>query len=147
MTRLIKSHGFSLVELMVALGILAVGTAAVGSMIYTSLQTDRFTMGSRRAQEVSSKIIEKIRAGNPGLGTGSSCDLLKLPSSGDAAYSGGDCVNPSQRVGTYYASWTSQDQTDGVKRLDVTVGWAGPDCSITAIQNCRYKIRTTTYYR
>jgi len=62
MRRLITSQrGFSLVEAMVAFGILAVGMMAVGTMITTSMQFEKRSIGKREAYSLAMEKFEELK--------------------------------------------------------------------------------------
>lgn len=63
MRRMITSQrGFSLIEAMIAFGILAVGMMAVGSMITTSMRFDKQAMGKREAYNLAMDKFEELKS-------------------------------------------------------------------------------------
>jgi prepilin-type N-terminal cleavage/methylation domain-containing protein len=125
MTVLRSDRGFTIIESMVALLILSVGMLAVGTMLNTSLQTDRFNLKTRRGEEGALKIIEKFKAGNP--------DSL--------AVAGSDTDSAD-----FYYKWTTRDHESGLKEFQIVVGWGGgTDCSESTPEKCRQKIKHTNF--
>ncbi|MCA1959158.1 MAG: prepilin-type N-terminal cleavage/methylation domain-containing protein [Desulfomonile sp.] len=62
MRRMISSQrGFSLIETMIAFGILAVGMMAVGSMISTSMHFDKQSIGKREAYILALDKFEELK--------------------------------------------------------------------------------------
>ncbi len=151
MIRAIRSErGFSLIESMVAFGILAVGMMAVATMITSSMRFDRQSMGKRDGVEIAMRLIEDLRseaadtdptATNPGTKDAS-----------DAGYGW---------LGQYYLRWDFYGTDEGGNTFDrtlpppstnwtyrvvATVGWGGgAGCSKGSPQNCAYKTQVTNY--
>ncbi len=63
-----SEKGFSLIELMVALGIMVVGMAAVGVMLLSSFQEGRHNRNVRNADTVLRYFSEQFSAGKPWAG-------------------------------------------------------------------------------
>jgi Tfp pilus assembly protein PilV len=136
MTRAMKSEkGFSLIESMVAFGILALGMMAVGAMITSSMQYDRQSMGKRDAVEAAMKKIEEIKS--------DACDTDVTA-----------VATKSADQGQYHLNWvyytTEEDGTTALPaqtyRLVATVGWGGgTNCNSSTPQNCIYKTAVTSY--
>jgi len=62
MRRMMTSQrGFSLIEAMIAFGILAVGMMAVGSMITTSMRFDKQAIGKREAYNLAMDKFEELK--------------------------------------------------------------------------------------
>lgn len=57
--------GFSLPELLIAIVIFSVGMLAVGTMLTSSLENDRYNMSRRSAENLASDIAEEFKARNP----------------------------------------------------------------------------------
>ncbi len=144
-TRLCR--GFTLVELMVALAILSIGMAGVGTMLVASYQSDRYNPRIRRAEAISLKVFEKFKSGNPGEISWSDPCEAKLPPSGKAAYTNETCVDTTKTNGTFYVTWTSTPQTSGLTQLEVAVWWGGRDCNFTDPSHCMHNFAMTSLYR
>jgi prepilin-type N-terminal cleavage/methylation domain-containing protein len=142
--------GFSLVELMVALGILALGMAAVGLMLLSSFEASRHNRNVRNAESVLRYVAEEFSAGNPGVGS----PATPLPAIGSAVVRGNNFITDTSDTnpGTYYCSWNSTAyKTSGLNQLDLTVGW-GKSLNTTKPCNrdnpgqCPFVIRLTNFY-
>lgn len=142
------SKGFTLVELMVALAILTIGMAGVGTMLVASFQSDRYNARIRRAQVVSLKVFERFKAGNPGVSTSTDPCLTTLPPTGKAAYTNDTCINPdpSNTVGTYYVTWASTAHS-GLTQLDVAVYWGGQNCTYADPTKCLHNFAMSSLYQ
>jgi prepilin-type N-terminal cleavage/methylation domain-containing protein len=147
MTSVRFTKGFTLVELMVALAILAIGMAGVGTMLVASYQSDRYNARIRRAEAISLKVFEKFKAGNPGATTWTDPCQAKLQASGKAAYTSETCIDTTKSNGTFYVTWNSTPQSSGLTLLDVTVAWGGTECNLTDPSKCLHRIAMSSLYR
>lgn len=138
--------GFTLIELMVALALLAIGMAGVGTMLVASFQSDRYNAQMRRAESISLKLFEKFKSGNPGVTSWSDPCQAKLDPSGKAAYTNETCIDTTKTSGTYYVTWTSVPQSSGLTQLNVAVSWGGKSCSLSDPSKCLHCIRMTSLY-
>ncbi len=141
------SRGFTLVELMVALAILTIGMAGVGTMLVASYQSDRFNARARRAEAISLKVFEKFKAGNPGQVSWTDPCQAKLTPAGKAAYTNEVCIDTTKTEGTFYVTWTSTLQASGLTQLDVTVWWGGTNCSLSDPTKCMRNFAMSSLYR
>ncbi|MBI5572903.1 MAG: prepilin-type N-terminal cleavage/methylation domain-containing protein [Desulfomonile tiedjei] len=147
--------GFNLVELMIALAILAIGMAAVGSMLFASYNSDRYNATLRRAETAGTKVIERFRAGNVGSGLASDAcqrplQLVPGPGGtkiGKAAYTMEPCIDETKPTGRFFLTWTSTDDPSGVKILEVVVAWDGPQCTYADPTKCLRHLRMSTIYQ
>ncbi len=132
--------GFSLIELMVAIGILSIGMAAVSSMIYQTFQSERHSAKQRRAHIVATQIVERFKGGNPP--TSPPTTPAKLPEDGDGVIVGGELVwqDLSATDGTFFCRWNTK-KFSGFKTIDVLVGWGSTNCSRTSVDTCPRKLR------
>lgn len=160
-----SKKGFSLVELMVAIGILSFGMAGVGTMLFQSFQSDRYNAKQKRAHITSSQIAERFRAGNPKTDPNGPGVFLRLPNQGSGLIVGTgagttlywedtkNTVNkywPDSTItdarGTLLCSWTtytpsgSEANTDPPEEGSVTqilIGWgSGPNCTRATVGQC-----------
>lgn len=146
-----KEKGFSLVELMVALAILAVGMSAVGAMLLSSFQSDRHNRNVRRAETVLRYICEQFAGGNLGV-TGAT--PTPYDTSGSCVVRGNSIITDTTDAnpGTFYCSWTSSPYTtSNLNQLDLVIGWgatrsSSKPCNRANPDNCPYVIRMTNFY-
>jgi prepilin-type N-terminal cleavage/methylation domain-containing protein len=149
--------GFTLIELMVAIAILSIGMAAVGTMLYSSYAADRHNAGLRRAEALASQLCERFKAGNVGKTTDLNPCNEKLPDSGKAVYvvyedpqkKLWDCwdYNPATTKGSYFSEWSTRTHPSGQRELDVTVHWDGVNCTYNSLSKCKRKLRMINYYK
>ena len=57
-----SDKGFTIIETMVAIAILAVGTLGVGSMLMISFSSGRFATETRRAESLAMQRLEALKA-------------------------------------------------------------------------------------
>jgi prepilin-type N-terminal cleavage/methylation domain-containing protein len=141
--------GFSLVELMVAIAILAIAMSAVGAGLYASYESSRENVARQHAEALISDLCERFKAGNVGTSKTASdpCQRI-LATSGKAGLLPADnCWNPDRVKGTYYCEWTSTATTTGYYQLDVTVYWGGQSCDRDNLSKCKRKLRMINYYK
>lgn len=168
-------RGFSLVELMVAIGILSFGMAAVGALLTASYSTDRHYAATRRAEALSTDLCERFKAGN--LGDTSDTDRCKrklVPSTvvgtkeqGRAGFQWpiDKCWNAERATGAQYYCWWETDvhkdadgMDTGYRKLDVLIywgdkkPWSGFKCDrdhldVDGYDYCKYKLKIVNYYK
>jgi prepilin-type N-terminal cleavage/methylation domain-containing protein len=146
-----KEKGFSLVELLVALGILTVGMAAVGVMLLSSFQADRQNRTVRRAETLLRYFAEQFAAGVSKVTTPST--YTPPPETGTAVIRADTIVyDADTNPGNYYCSWTSTAySTSSLKRLDVVIGWgrsksSSAPCNRDHVDQCPFVMRMTNFY-
>ena len=66
-----SDKGFTIIETMVAIAILAVGTLGVGSMLMISFSSGRFAAETRRAESLAMQRLEELKATQGTLAAGS----------------------------------------------------------------------------
>lgn len=147
MSRLAWQAGFNLVELMIALAILAVGMAGFGAMLAASYSSDRYNATMRRAESAGTKLIEKFRSGNGGSTAASDPCEKPLPPSGKTAYTMERCIDVTKTAGKFYLTWTTTNDPSGVNILDVVVAWDGPQCTYGDPTKCARRVRMSTIYK
>jgi prepilin-type N-terminal cleavage/methylation domain-containing protein len=125
-----SDKGFTIVETMVAIAILAVGISGVGLMLVTSLNADKLNAQTRTAEAAGLKKIEDLKTQTTTLTNGNSADLTY-------AY--------MWSVSDY--QWLDSKTKSGLKQLDVTVGWPlGGSCTSSTPDQCTRKFSVTTYF-
>ena len=125
-----SEKGFTIIETMVAIIILAVGMLAVGTMLLTSMNADNLTARTRSAESVGLQKIEDLKSQATTITTGSSADTIY-------AY--------KWSVSNY--KWLDTKQNSGLKQLDVTVGWpVGGLCTSSTPEQCNRTFSVTTYF-
>lgn len=163
-----SQRGFSLVELMVAIAILAIGMSAVGAMLYATHSADRNSAGMRRAEALAMQLTERFKAGNIGATSDSDpCKVQLLNTPGTEFRAGfkwpeDKCWNPSRVTGAqYYCKWVTTvfkdkygEETD-YRQIDVRVYWdtewqkkqASDKCTRDSLDKCPHRLRTINYYK
>lgn len=141
MRRLITSQrGFSIIEAMVAFGILAVGMMAVASMITTSMQFDRRSISKRDAFNVAMEKFEEIK-GDYIATSGSVLDPIEEDVAGGfhrkSEFVGClRCEQVEASVPIYLCAW----------KVKITVGWGdAADCTKADPGKCPNKSEFTNY--
>lgn len=160
-----SNKGFSLIELMVALTILTVGMAAIGTMLISAFWHDRKNSEDRTAESILRRVAEGFAAGNPEAlplsspptGTGSAVvrgrteKVVNSQKTYDIAF----ITNVADVApGNYYCSWTASvfktTAAGTVNRIDIVVGWGKPQtgvpCDRSSPGTCPHRIRLTNYY-
>jgi len=134
-TRLKPQQGFSLIEVMVAFGILAIGMAGVAAMLLTSMQSDQYSIEMRDGDVVAMRQIEYLKS-----------------QAADTAISSG----VSSYLGYYY-QWSlttgtgiGTDLPTGINQLAITVGWGGSKidgctCNALDILCCRFTSKIVNF--
>ncbi|MBI5251599.1 MAG: prepilin-type N-terminal cleavage/methylation domain-containing protein [Desulfomonile tiedjei] len=157
-----SEKGFSLIEVMVAIGILFFGMAGVGSMLFQSFQFDRNNAKQRRAQIAANQIAERFRGGNPPTrepnGSGTAQRLPPTSSDfGNGIIIGTDLwwQDATKTNGTYFCQWTTYSPSGSLVHdwtvdgsvpesgsvTDITIGWGSGDCSRSSVNTCPRKFR------
>jgi prepilin-type N-terminal cleavage/methylation domain-containing protein len=129
-----SEKGFTIIETMVALAILAIGILGVGGMLVASLSADKHAAQSRSADSISLQKIEDLKTqAASGLTSGSNADAT-------CAY--------RWSVSNY--KWLDTNQNSGMRQLDLTVGWptgqAYPLCTSSTPEKCDRTLSVTTYF-
>lgn len=149
--------GFSLIELMVAIGILSLGMAGVGTMLFQSFQFDRSNAKQRRAQIAATQIAERIRGGNPPAKDPDdlSGTAKRLPPSsstcGNGVIIGTDLYwQTAKKDGAFFCKWTTYSPS-GIEVTDwsidgsvpesgsvmnIVLGWGSGKCSRDSVETC-----------
>jgi prepilin-type N-terminal cleavage/methylation domain-containing protein len=167
MSECTNQKGFNLIELLVAMGILLVGTLAVASMLMTSSSNTIFSNQDRGGDTIALELVEVLR-GEMAQRTFGELPNLRLekliPGSTtryeyrDAASSTTGVSGPTgqyvQRTGSgvgtgtpYIYKWRIDDRRtefshpDGMLRLEVTVGWNDKK---HGSDDCKYPCGNTT---
>jgi prepilin-type N-terminal cleavage/methylation domain-containing protein len=126
-----SDKGFTIVETMVAIAILAVGTLGVASMLMIHFSSDGYAARTRRAESLCLQKVEELKAQQTALTSGSSADQ-------SFAY--------KWDVSNY--QWLDTSQNSGLRQLDVTVGWPlGGACTSATPERCTNRFAVTTYFR
>ncbi len=134
-----SDKGFTIIETMVAIAILAVGMLAVGTMLNSAMYYDNYNSRTRRAESLALQQIETLKAQNTGVGG----TPLPAGSTGSAA----DAVFAYQWSVSNY-QWLDLLQNSGLMQLDVTVGWpVGGACSSSTPGSCTNTFSVTTYFQ
>ena len=133
--------GFSLVEVMTALLILSIGLLGVGTLVISSMQSDRFNTHVRRAEYLAYSKMEELRAETVGA------DLTPNEPSGEGAYPipDGDEQSTPGNHQVYVRHWTiGSPNASRMSLVRVVVGWPYEvsKCDKDHIEDCMYKYRT-----
>ncbi len=132
-----SDKGFTIIETMVAIAILAVGMLGVGTMLHNAMYFDSYNSRTRQAESLALQQIETLKAQNTGVGG----SLLTSGSTADATFAYQWTVSPYQ--------WLDlTTQPSGLTQLDVTVGWpVGGSCSASTPGSCTNTYSVTTYFQ
>jgi prepilin-type N-terminal cleavage/methylation domain-containing protein len=141
--------GFTLVELMAAIAILAIGMLGAATLVITSYRQDTYNTRVRHAESLAASKIEELR--------GKTADIPSLTALTPPAVGTQDCPTGADQV--YSRQWTIRDpSTTGVTgmtrmmEVDVIVGWPSdggtscgckPDKSTIKVTTCPYQFRMT----
>jgi prepilin-type N-terminal cleavage/methylation domain-containing protein len=132
--------GFTIIETMVAIAILAVGILGVGTMLMLSFSSGRFATETRRAESMGTQKLEELRAQNTRI------TPMTSGNAEDQAY--------VYRWVVAAHRWTGPGGTStpsSLSQLDVTVGWprgpAFPACTGANPENCKYRTAVTTFFK
>lgn len=131
-----SDKGFTIIETMVAIAILAVGTLGVGTMLHNAMFYDKYNGRTRRAESLVLQKIEDLKAQNTGpLGT-----PMISGSTADATFAYKWSVSNYQ--------WLDLKTNSGLTQLDVTAGWpVGGACSSSTPEQCTNTFSVTTYFQ
>jgi prepilin-type N-terminal cleavage/methylation domain-containing protein len=124
--------GFTLLEVMLSFVILAVGMLGVGSMLVSSMSTDKYTEDMRDAWSQGITDVEALKSGE------------STPPAGlDAAISGGKDYFSQRTVNAHL--WPETGTPSGLSQVDVLVRFGGRDCSQTAPGECKYSLTFSNF--
>ncbi len=140
MTSMMRSEkGFSLVEAMVAFGILAIGMAGVATMLLMSMQSDQQTAEFRDGELVAMRVIEELKAD-------ASRENMDITHGGGQWLSNNLYTQTSSLLGyAFIWSLTTNYPFSGLDRLDMQVGWGGENCTKDTFGQCKYKTRMINF--
>jgi len=126
-----SDKGFTIIETMVAIAILAVGTLGVASMLMIHFSSDGYAARTRRAESLCMQKLEELKAQKTTLTNGSSADQSFVY---------------KWDVSNY--QWLDTSANSGLNQIDVTVGWpVGGACTSSTPGNCTNKFAVTTYFK
>src|SRR5208283_2759322 len=115
-----SDKGFTIIETMVAIAILAVGTLGVASMLMIHFSSDGYAARTRRAESLCMQKLEELKAQKTTLTNGSSADQSFVY---------------KWDVSNY--QWLDTSANSGLNQIDVTVGWpVGGACTSSTPGNC-----------
>ena len=118
-------RGFSLIEVIVAIGVLAVGMLGVTVLFQTAMNSQKHSFMTRTGDSVACEEVEWLKA-----------------QAVDAAL-----TNSNGSVTQYYfvRGITGNYPVNGIDRVDITVGWGGNDCDKDHIDKCKQKTTITNF--
>jgi prepilin-type N-terminal cleavage/methylation domain-containing protein len=129
-----SEKGFTIVETMVAIFILAVGTLGVASMLMMHFSSDRYAGHTRRAESLCMQKLEELKVQNTmttPLTSGSSADQTYVY---------------KWDVSNY--KWLSSGTNPQLTQIDITVGWPlGGACTSATPESCKNRRVVTTYFK
>ena len=126
-----SDKGFTIIETMVAIAILAVGTLGTASMLMIHFTSDGYAARTRRAESLCMQKLEELKAQKTTLTSGSSADQSFVY---------------KWDVSNY--QWLDTSANSGLNQIDVTVGWpVGGACTSSTPGNCTNKFAVTTYFK
>ncbi len=120
-----NQRGFSLVEVIVAIGVLAIGMLGVTALFQTAMQSQKHSFMTRTGGAVACKEVEWLKA-----------------QAVDAALANS---NGSSTQYYYVRNITTNDPVNQIDRVDITVGWGGDDCDKDHIDKCKRKTTITNF--
>jgi len=140
MTIMIGSQrGFSLLEAMVAFGILAIGMAGVATMLIMSMRSDQYSAELRDGEQVAMRVIEQLKAD-------ASRENMDITHGGGGwVYSNLYTQTGSLLGYSFIWSLTSNYPYSGLDRLDIQVGWGGENCTKDTFGDCKYRTRVINF--
>ena len=122
-----SNGGFSVLEVLIAFAVLAIGLLGVGSMLMTSMKTDQYTTQMLYGDESAVDQIEYLKGIAP--------DSTLINSDGKKG--GGDQF-------LYHVEVTANNPTTNIDRVDITMGWGGENCK-SSPNNCKYTTKITNF--
>ncbi|MGC4008677.1 MAG: type IV pilus modification protein PilV [Pseudomonas sp.] len=129
-----QSSGFTLLEVMIAMLILAIGLLGMASLTLTSLQTNQGAYARTQATTLAYDIVERMRANRPQAEIASSPYSLTSGAPADSAKNCRDSsCTPSQMAAWDKAQWWADLQTS----------IPGATATITQISGRSYQIRVS----
>lgn len=160
-----NQSGFSMIELLVALSILIVGTLAVATMLIRSSETTRLSNKERGGDATALELVEAVKAEAATttftemenlrlqkLFPGSSSKYEYQDDSTSSKGSVGTSGNFVQRLGigqNFVYKWRVEDRQQeyqlptGMLKLEVTVGWS--NCSGSDPDSCTRRTKITNW--
>lgn len=136
-----SDKGFTIIETMVAIAILAVGTLGVGTMLMLSLSSGTTAAQTRRAESVCMQWLEGLKATPGKLAPGTYLSTAQ-PLWPDPSFVSNWTVSNYQ--------WSDTGANAGLSQVDITVGWPRDTlgiCTAATTQACKNKFSVTTYFR
>jgi prepilin-type N-terminal cleavage/methylation domain-containing protein len=130
-----SDNGFTIIETMVAIAILAVGTLGVASMLMIHFSSDGYAARTRRAESLGMQKLEELKVQNTRI------TPLTSGSSADQTYAYKWDVSDYKWSGPGGAN-------SGLRQLDVTVGWPlGGACTSSTPESCKNRCAVTTFFK
>jgi Tfp pilus assembly protein PilV len=131
--------GFSVLEVLIAFAVLAIGLLGVGSMLMTSMKTDQYTTQMLYGDESAVDQIEYLK----GIAPDSTLINRDGKTGGEVTIQrkGVDVVVPAY---VYHVEVTANNPTTNIDRVDITIGWGGENC-ISNPKNCKYTTKITNF--
>ena len=128
-----KQGGFSLIEVMIALLVVAVGLMGMAQLLGIALQQNHFARFNTTAVEVARGKIEELKAGfDTGLSLGVFSSDLTAGNHGPMVITVGQPNNPELPPQALEVTWEVTDMADQQKKVTVTVrpeGVSSPETS------------------
>jgi prepilin-type N-terminal cleavage/methylation domain-containing protein len=127
--RISNEHGFSLIEVIVAVAILAVGMLGVATLLTTAMKSEKHSYQLRAGDSAALTDVEWLKA-----------ELVDMPLTTD--------LLPKQALkGPYFFEWSVQPNqpTNGMYKVELTVKWGGEGCDKDNQGKCRNQTTLTNY--
>ena len=118
-------RGFSLIEVIVAIAVLAVGMLGVTVLFQTAMSSQKHSFMTRTGDSVACEEVEWLKA-----------------QAVDATLSDSD---GSSTQYNFVRNIRADDPVNGIDRVDITVGWGGEDCDKDHIDKCKRKTTITNF--
>jgi prepilin-type N-terminal cleavage/methylation domain-containing protein len=125
-----SDKGFTIIETMVAIAILAVGTLGVASMLVMNFSLDNYAVRTRRAESIGLQKLEDLKVQKTTLTSGSSTDQTYVCKWDVSKY-----------------KWSGPQGTNStLSQIDVIVGWPiGGSCTASTPESCKNRCAMTTF--
>lgn len=136
-----RQKGFSLIEVLIAMTLLAVGLLAVASMQTTAMSANTVSRDGTVAVQMAEEMVERLRvnAGNFPVRynllstSGTSCTTLDEPAKGDCLQWKSRLGNTSLRNAIGTVGVVNNSPMENTATATITVRWGGHSIQMTTI--------------
>jgi len=138
------SLGFSLIELLVALMLIIIGSLAAVTMQRTAVKQGNLTRDRQVAAWLARQLVERVRQmryADPSLAITSPTNTFVNPPSGISPANNLNEFGQNSATGTYQRQWIIDSPSDNVKRVQVRVSWSESGITERMIMKATLKAR------